>query len=89
MYRAPLDSYRVSVLWKADVYRDEAERQRAMADCLSFEDVARVFEADLAEKGSELRLDLDGLEDGDLAAAFGAMYPEAVPIDALRSLYDA
>lgn len=40
-YRASLGEYRVSVLWKADVYRDEGERQRQSAERLSIPDVAR------------------------------------------------
>ena len=34
-YQAPLEQYRVSVLWKADVYQNEAEQRRQMAETLS------------------------------------------------------
>ena len=37
-FRAPLGDYRVSVLWKADVYPNEAERARQCAQALSLED---------------------------------------------------
>jgi hypothetical protein len=79
-YRAPLEQYRVSVLWKADVYRDEAERRRQMADTLSIPDVARIFDRDLKERGADVRFDLDRIEDPGLIAAVKAVYPEAVPI---------
>ena len=61
--RMPLDRVRVSVLWKADVYRSEAERQRLTAQTLSMQDVARVFNEDLAGKGAGVRIDLDRIED--------------------------
>ena len=88
-YRAPLRSYRVSVLWKADIYRDEAERTRALANLLSLADVADVFNEDLKEKGHGVRLDLERVEEPELAAAIQAVYPEAVPMGKLRSIYDA
>ena len=73
-YQAPLEQYRVSVLWKADVYRNEAEQRRQMADTLSIPDV---------------RFDLDRMEDPGLIAAMNAVYPEAVPIGRTRSIFDA
>lgn len=88
-YRAPLQSYRVSVLWKANIYTDEEERQRLEAEPLSLEEVARVFSDDLSARGSDLRLDLDRLEDPVQAAAFAEIYPEARPIEAGPSLFDA
>lgn len=88
-FRAPLDAYRVSVLWKADVYRDEAERRRRMASPLSMQDVADVFDRDLKEKGLDLRIDLDRIEDPALVAAVNAVYPEAVPVGREGSVYDA
>jgi hypothetical protein len=88
-YRAPLDHFRVSVLWKADVYRTEEERRRAVADTLSLEDVARIFNADLAAKGAGFRFDLDRLDDPGLHRALGEVYAEAVPIGAGPSVFDA
>ena len=46
-YRAPLDAIRVSVLWKADVYRTAAERDERSRDALSMQDVADIFDDDL------------------------------------------
>jgi hypothetical protein len=88
-YQAPLERYRVSVLWKADVYRDEAEQRRQMADTLSIPDVARIFDRDLEEKGAGVRLALDRLEDPGLIAAVHAVYPEPVPIGRRPSIFDA
>ena len=88
-YRAPLERYRVSVLWKADVYRDEAERRRQMADTLSIPDVARSFDRDLEARGVDLRLDLDRLDDPGLIAAVQAVYPEAIPVGRQPSFFEA
>jgi hypothetical protein len=77
------------VLWKADVYRTEEERRRAVADTLSLEDVARIFNADLAAKGAGFRFDLDRLDDPGLHRALGEVYAEAVPIGAGPSVFDA
>jgi hypothetical protein len=88
-YRAPLEKYRVSVLWKADVYPNESEQRRQMADTLSIPDVARIFDLDLEKRGADVRLDLDRLEDVGLASAVSAVYPEAVPIGKAPSIFDA
>jgi len=87
-YRAPLEAFRVSVLWKADVYKDEADRRRRTAESLSIPDVIAVFERDLADKGHDIRIDPGKLEDPSLIAAVNAIYPEARPIDAAPSIYD-
>ena len=87
-YRAPLSDYRISVLWKADVYRDEAARQKQMADTLSIPDVARIFDRDLAEKRANIHFDLDRIEDPGLITAVNAVYPEATPIGKAPSIYD-
>lgn len=86
--RAPLGDYRISVLWKADIYKDEAERSRRIANPLSMEDVAEVFRRDLKERGSEVVFDLDRIEDPALIQAVNGVYPEAVPVDRARSIYD-
>jgi hypothetical protein len=88
-YRAPLEQYRVSVLWKADVYRDEAERQRQMAETLSIPDVARIFDRDLEDRGADFRFDLERIEDPGLIGALNATYPEAVPVGKAPSIFDA
>ena len=89
VFRAPLDRYRVSVLWKADVYRTEAERRELAKDTLSFEDVARVFDEDLKQRGEKLRFDLERLEDSAFEESMRAVYPEAIPVGAAPSMYDA
>jgi len=89
VYRAPLERYRVSVLWKADVYRDEAEQRRKTADALTIPDVLRIFDRDLERRGSRLRLDPERLGDPGLAAEVSAIYPEAVPVGKAPSIFDA
>jgi hypothetical protein len=88
LFQAPLNRYRVSVLWKADVYRNEEEQKRQMADTLSIPDVARIFDRDLEEKGADVRFDLDRIEDLGLVAAVNAVYPEAIPVDKRPSIFD-
>jgi hypothetical protein len=88
-YRAPLDQYRVSVLWKADVYRDEEERRRKTADTLSISDVIAIFNRDLEGKGADVRLDLERIEDPGLIAEMQAVYPEALPVGRAPSFFDA
>ncbi len=88
-YQAPLEQYRVSVLWKADVYRNQAEQRRQMADTLSIPEVARVFDRDLEEKGVDVRFDLDRIEDPAVIATLNTVYPEAVPVGKAPSIFDA
>lgn len=88
-YRAPIEDYRVSVLWKADVYRTEEERARQMADTLSIPDVIAIFNREFEQRGIDLRLTPDRIEDPGIAAAVGAQYPEAVPRGRRPSIYDA
>ena len=87
-HRAPIDRFRVSVLWKADVYRDEAERARQCAEELSIPDVVRIFNEELAKKGLALRLEAERIEDPALIGEVSACYPEARPKDALPSIFD-
>ena len=89
VFRAPLEAYRVSVLWKADIYATETEHRELADDLLSFEEVARTFDADLARRGEKLRFDMERLEDPAFAEALAAHYPEARPIEAGVSIYDA
>ena len=86
-YRAPLDAFRVSVLWKADVYATAAERNRSKADTLSLDDVADVFNDDLARRGSAVRFDPTRAEDLTLKAEMATVYPEAVPVGRLVSAF--
>ncbi len=88
VFRAPLSQYRVSVLWKADVYRDEAERKRQTSETLSIPDVACIFDRDLEEKGADVRFDLDRIEDFGMIGAIQAVYPEAVPVGKRPSIFD-
>jgi hypothetical protein len=88
VFRAPLSDFRVSVLWKADVYASEEERREVARDQLSIEDVARIFDADFAERDEKLRFDLERLEDPAFAAAVAAVYPEARPVGAGTTIYD-
>lgn len=88
VYRAPLETFRVSVLWKADVYLDEEDRAKRTARKLSIPDVAAVYARDLEQRGLDVRLDPERLEDPDVIAAFAEIYPEATPRGARPSLYD-
>ncbi len=89
VFRAPLDHYRVSVLWKADVHASEEEYRALAGDRLSMKDVARIFDADLARRGERLRFDPDRLDDPAFQQAMAAVYPEADPVGAAPSMYDA
>ena len=88
-YRAPLARYRVSVLWKADIYANETERRHRVANPLSVPDVVRTFNRDLEARGERLRLDADRLEDADVIAAMQSIYPEADPVGKAVSIFDA
>ncbi len=87
-YRAPLDAYRVSVLWKADVYRNDTDRAERRADRLSMEDVARAFNDDLVSRGSTVRLDAEQPDAPAVIAAFADLYPIPTPADALPSVFE-
>ena len=88
LFRAPFSTYRASVLWKADVYANEAERREVEADCLSLADVCRIFNEDLASRDAPLRLDLARVQDPSLPGELAAFYPEATPKAAGRSMFD-
>ncbi len=87
-YRAPLSDYRVSVLWKADVYPDEAERERQIANPLSMADVVEVFNRDLEARGETLRLSEDRIEEPEVVLQMQEIYPEARPLGAAPSFYE-
>ena len=84
-----VDAYRISGLWKADVYRNEEERRVKTTSQLSLADVAQHFNRDLEEKGADVRFDLDRIEDPGLVEAINEVYPEAVPNGKAVSIYDA
>ena len=88
-FRAPLDQYRASVLWKADVYATEAEYQESKNDVLSLEQVADIFNADLAERGIPLTLTAESIVEQENITALGTHYPEDIPMDAGISIFDA
>lgn len=88
VFRSPLEAFRVSVLWKADIYKSEAERLRVADDLLSMEEVKSVFDRDLEKRGEPLRFDLDRLEDVGFTDALSQIYPEARPMNAGKSIYD-
>jgi hypothetical protein len=75
----------VSVLWKADVYKNRAERERQTADALSIADGAHIFDRDLDEKRAGVAFDLDRIDDPALIA----VYPEAVPVGKRPSIFDS
>jgi len=87
VFRAPLAAFRVSVLWKADVYKTAAERVERAANPLSMQDVADTFNADLARQGLPLRFDLARVDDVTLKAELASAYPEATPVGALPSVF--
>ncbi len=86
--RAPLARFRVSVLWKADIYKTQAEREDLAGDILTHADVVRLFDADLAARGVDFRIARRGLTDPALKDALAAVFPEAVPIGARPSTFD-
>ena len=89
VYRAPLDEIRVSVLWKADVYPTVDVRDERLAKSLSMYDVADRFNSDLAARGEAVRVDPDRFDDPELRSDLEAVYPEAVPVDAVESVFAA
>jgi len=86
--RAPFGAFRASVLWKANLYATEAEQRRVESDLLELDEVAEVFDADLERRGIELRFDSDRAADPAFAAELSAVYPEAKPLGAGRSIFD-
>ena len=86
-HRAPLHTFRVSVLWKADVYKTAAQRDERSENLLSLQDVADTFNDDLARKGSSIRFDLARVDDLRLKAEIATVYTEATPVGALRSAF--
>ncbi|MBY0399984.1 hypothetical protein K2X89_06785, partial [Myxococcota bacterium] len=88
IHRAPLDGYRISVLWKADVHPTRAERLELEADQLSLADVAAIFDRDLEARGASGRFELERLDDPATRQTLALAYPEPVPLGARPSIYD-
>lgn len=88
VYRAALDEIRVSVLLKADVFRDSAQREQVASDLLSMEDVARIFNQDLKSRGIDLVFDLEKVGELPFLAALAAHYKEPRPIGARKSIFE-
>jgi len=86
-FRAPLSRYRVSVLWKADVYATAEERQRLASDTLSLDDVCAIFQRDLSARGVSLTLEPAKLDDLAVAQAVQAVYPEPVPVGTRPTIF--
>jgi hypothetical protein len=82
-WRAPLHTYRVSVLWKADLYRTAEEAAQRKALNLSMQDVEDRFNDDLARRGSAVRFTCERADDLTMKAELATEYPEAIPVDAL------
>lgn len=72
---------RITVSWKADVYADRDEHERALvgSDDLSFDTVIDTFCADLSARGMSVEAPSDPLNDADWTALLAATYPEAAP----------
>jgi hypothetical protein len=70
-----------------DVYRSTAERDTRSRNALSMQDVADIVNDDLARRGERQRFDLARIDDLALKAELAAVYPEAVPVGALRSAF--
>ena len=77
-YRAPFDQFRASVLWKADVYRNEEEQRRLMANTLSMPDVVQIFNRDLEQRGAKVFTKSADVGDGDAIRGFVAESAEAL-----------
>jgi hypothetical protein len=86
-YRAPLSRYRVSVLWKADVYPTAEERRRVEADVLSLDEVCEILGRDLEARGRALSIDVATLDDPALQQAVQAAYPEPRPVGVRPSIF--
>ena len=89
IHRGPLETFRISILWKAHIYRNEEERRQAQASPLSLEEVAQIFDRDLRDRGIDFRFAIDNLDDPEQAGALEGFYPEAKPVEAGRSVFDA
>jgi hypothetical protein len=67
---------RVSFVWKATVYRDADERERAANDPLSLAQALEILNADLSARGDALRLDDINVHDPAVWTSLTARYPQ-------------
>ena len=88
IYEAPLNAYRISVLWKANVYTNIEEQKYKQANPLSIEDVLTIFNADLEDHGHSFRLSKENIEDESTITAMAKIYPEPKPVHALPSVFE-
>ena len=88
IYAAPLNEYRVSVLWKANVYSNIEEQQHKQSNPLSIENVIMIFNADLEERRHELRLSKENIEAKNIISEMSKIYPEPKPVNALPSVFE-
>ena len=77
VFEAPLAEIRVSILWKADVYVDEAHRRQIDDNPLSLTDVAARIAGDLAARGEDIEVDPAHFDDPDHAATYRPDVPLA------------
>ncbi len=88
MYRAPLHHYRVSVLWKANVFKNFEEKEERSANPLSMQDVIDIFNNDLEQRNAGIRLSPDNVESPEIVASLASIYEEPKPVNALRSVFE-
>lgn len=72
---------RITVSWKADVYRD-LEEQRAVdekVDALDMDRVVSIFQDDLERRGIVIDRPVDAVSDEAWVATIAATYPEGAP----------
>ena len=70
-------------------FQTDAERRSTEADLLLMEDVSRIFDQDLADKGVHTRFDRDRIDEVDFLTELAAYYPEPVPKGARKSIFDS
>lgn len=72
---------RITISWKADVYLDaqEAERADAGEDTLDLDTVVTMFQTDLGERGISIDRPTDPVHDEAWVALIAATYPEHPP----------
>jgi hypothetical protein len=87
-FRAPLEEIRVSVLWKADVFLDEAHRHRLRNEPLSLDDVAQRLQADLADRGIDQAVQPERFDEPGYGTQIQRHYPDPKPVDVLASVFD-
>lgn len=75
------DEARITVSWKADIYRDETEEHAVMnaIDGLTIEKITEVFLADLQKRGIDFPQENARLENEEWVALLAATYPELPP----------